>query len=71
MSEHSGAHEQSKQCRESKQVSGASERANGQASGPVLTSGLIWPTVHSGDGPVKYERRSKGLKGVLTFQFIS
>ena len=41
MSERSGAHEQSEQCGASKQVSGASEQTNGQASGPVLTSGFL------------------------------
>ena len=35
-SERSGGHEQSKQSGASKRVSGASERANGRASGPVL-----------------------------------
>ena len=37
-SERNGAYEQSEQFGASEQVTGASERANGQASGPVLTS---------------------------------
>ena len=37
-SERSGGRERSEQSRASEQVSGASERANGRASGPVLTS---------------------------------
>ena len=37
MNERSGAREQSEQCGASERVSGASERANGQASGSVLT----------------------------------
>ena len=37
-SERSGVHERSEKCGASKRVSGASERANGRASGPVLTS---------------------------------
>ena len=41
MSERSGAREQSEQCGASERVSGASERANGQASGPVLTSRFL------------------------------
>ena len=41
MSERSGARERSEQCGASKRVSSASERANGQASGPVLTSRFL------------------------------
>ena len=40
-SERSGARERSEQCGASERVSGASERANGQASGPVLTSRFL------------------------------
>ena len=38
MSERSGGREQSEQSGASEQVSGASERANGRASGPALQS---------------------------------
>ena len=37
-SKRSGARERSEYCGASKQMSGASERANGRASGPVLQS---------------------------------
>ena len=47
MSEYSGAHEQSEQGGSIERVSGASERANGQASGPVLTSGFLFVLDHS------------------------
>ena len=40
-SECSGAHKQSEQGGASKRVSGASEPANGRASGPVLQSGFL------------------------------
>ena len=40
MSERSGGHEQSEQSGASEQVSGASERANGGASGPVLYASI-------------------------------
>ena len=45
-SERSGGHERSKQSGASERVSGASERANRRASGPILLySWLIWPIV--------------------------
>ena len=47
MSEHSGARQCRKQCGASERVSGASERANGRASGPVLTSGFLVILDHS------------------------
>ena len=47
MSERSGACDQSKQCRTSKRVSGASELANGQAKGPVPQPGFFVILVHS------------------------
>ena len=37
----SGGREQSEQSEASERVRGASERANGQASGPVLQSGFL------------------------------
>ena len=48
MSELSGGHERSEQSRASERVSGASERANGRASGPVLTSLFLFVPDHSG-----------------------
>ena len=39
--ERSGVRKWSEQCRASKWVSGTSERANGQANGPVLTSRIL------------------------------
>ena len=47
-SERSGVREQSEQCEASERVSGASERANGRVSGPVLTSGFLVDLAHSG-----------------------
>ena len=47
MSEHSGGRERSEQSRASEQVSGASERANGRASGPVLKSVFLAVIDHS------------------------
>ena len=41
MSEHSGVRERSEQCGTSERVSGASERGNGRASGPVLTTRFL------------------------------
>ena len=48
--ERSGAREQSELCGASERVSGASERANGRASGPVLTSQLMAVLNHSAVG---------------------
>ena len=48
MSERSGRREQSEQSGASKQVSGASERANGRASGPVPQSVFLVILAHSG-----------------------
>ena len=48
VSERSRVRERSEYCGKSKRVSGASERANGRASDPVLQSGFLvrfWPTV--------------------------
>ena len=50
MSESSGGRERSEQSVASEQVSGASERANGQASGLVLQSVLLTVLDHSGGG---------------------
>ena len=47
MSEPSGGHEQSEQSGASKRVSGARERANGRASGPVLQSVFLAVIDHS------------------------
>ena len=49
MSEHSGACTQSEQC-------GASERANGWASGPVLTFGFLIILTHSVLDAIAYTR---------------
>ena len=46
-SERSGGRERSKQSGASKRVSGVSERANRQASGPVLTSLFLFVPDHS------------------------
>ena len=43
----SGARERSEQCGASERVSGACERANGQASGPVLQSVFLAVIDHS------------------------
>ena len=40
--ERSGARDQSKQCGASKQVRSASERASGQANGPVLYASISY-----------------------------
>ena len=48
MSAAEGASEASEASEASKQVSGAGERANGQASGPVLTSLFLFVPDHSG-----------------------
>ena len=47
MSERSGADKQSEQCGASERVSGASERANGRASDPVLQSVFLFILAHS------------------------
>ena len=47
MSEHSTGHELSKQSGASERVSGANKRANGRASGPVLTSLFLFVPDHS------------------------
>ena len=49
-SERSGGRERSEQSGSSERVSGASERANGRASGPVLTSRFLFVPDHSGAG---------------------
>ena len=46
-SERSGGREQSEQSGASERVSGASDRANGRASGPVLTSRFLFVPDHS------------------------
>ena len=48
MSERIGECEQSEQSGASKRLSGASERTNGRASGPVLQSVFLAVFVHSG-----------------------
>ena len=48
MSERIGGSERSEQSGASEQVSGASERANGRASGPVLQSVFLAVFDHSG-----------------------
>ena len=47
MSERSGGRERSEQSGASKRVSGASERENGRASGPVLQSVFLAVIDHS------------------------
>ena len=47
MSERSGARERSEQSGASERVSGASERGNGRASGPVLLSVFLAVIDHS------------------------
>ena len=47
MSERSGGRKRSEQSRASERVSGASERANGRASGPVLQSVFLAVIDHS------------------------
>ena len=47
MSERSGGRERTEQSGASERVSGASERANGRASGPVLTSLFLFDPDHS------------------------
>ena len=47
MSEHSGGRERSEQSGASERVSGASERGNGRASGPVLQSVFLAVIDHS------------------------
>ena len=47
MSERSGGRERSEQSAASERVSGASERANGRASGPVLQSVFLAVLDHS------------------------
>ena len=49
-SERSGGRERSEQSGASERVSGASERANGRASGPVLTSRFLAVIYHSATG---------------------
>ena len=51
-SERNGASEQSEQCGANKWVSGVSELGNGQASGPVLTSGFLIILDHSDEGRI-------------------
>ena len=48
--ERSGGRERSEQSAASERVSGASERANGRASGPVLTSLFLFVPDRSGMG---------------------
>ena len=48
VSKRSGGREQSEQSKASEQMSGASERANGRASGPVLQSVFLAVIDHSG-----------------------
>ena len=55
MSEHSGARERSIQGGASKRGSGTSEQANGQASGPVLTSGFLVNLAHCAVAAVAVE----------------
>ena len=52
MSERSGGRQRSEQSGASKRVSGASERANGRASDPVLTSQFLFVPDHSASTPV-------------------
>ena len=49
MSERSGGRKQSEQSRVSERVSGASEQANGRASGLVLTSLFLFDPDHSAE----------------------
>ena len=52
-SERSGGRERSEQCGARERMSSASERANGQASGPVLSSGFLIILAHSVSGVQK------------------
>ena len=63
MSVRSGAHEQSKQGGANKRVSGASEQANGRASGPVLQFVFLVILNHSGEVEKAQSRsRPKGKR---------
>ena len=59
MSERSGGRKQSKQSGASERVSGASEQANRQASGPVLTSLFWFVPDHSGMYGQPQERKEQ------------
>ena len=63
MSERSGGRERSEQSGGSKRVSGASERANGRASGPVLTSVFLVVLDHSDSVQIEdgFPRRKDAL----------
>ena len=60
-SECSGARERSKQCGTSEQVSGASKRANGRASGPVLQTVFLAVINHSAPPPLTFLQRDRRL----------
>ena len=62
--ERSGARERSEQGRASKRVSGVSERANGRASGPVLTSRFLDDLNHSASVAVEQRERKRNVIAV-------
>ena len=70
-SEHSGAREQSELGGVRERESGASERANGQASGPVIQSGFLVDLGHSALADLTISKQSWALKRRLTAEQIS
>ena len=68
MSERSGGRERSEQSGASERVSGASKRANGRASGPVLTSVFFSIFDHSVLVVISVTRRPRSVF-IVTFLF--
>ena len=74
----SGARKSSEQCGASNQMSGASERANGRASGPVLIPGCSGPlfdglpqVVDSNNfRPIAFYNGSSSLKTKYSFNIL-
>ena len=58
-SKRSGGRERSEQSGASEQVSGASERANERASGPVLRSVFLAVIDHSEGGIIKFDETER------------
>ena len=67
MNERSGGCERSEQSVASERVSGASERANGRASGPVLQSVFLAVIDHSEEVKEGEERRMRE-RGMVTVE---
>ena len=67
MSELSGGCKQSEQSGANKQMSGASERANGRVRGPVLTSLFLFVPDHSATSPTTPQlvKNGNGDSGVM------